>query len=179
MKKQNHILVISDENARNELIKKELQQISTALKDKTIDTRTLAVNLAGKTLPQDTGQQVKQADVIILVTYNLNKQDSAAQAIIHLAEKQKKPLVVISSRNPYDISALKGVKANIAIYGITGFDITNAGRNSLEANIKAGIRSLFKDEPQVKFNKPVGKLPVDIKNSDGEIIYPLGHGLTY
>jgi beta-N-acetylhexosaminidase len=179
LKKQNNILVISDEHARNELIKKELNQISSELKGKTIVTSGIDVDLAGQSLPQGIDQQINHADFIILVTYNLKAQDNAAQSIINLATKSKKPLVVISSRNPYDISALKNVKANIAIYGITGFDITNAGRNSLEANIKAGIRSLFKNDQEVIFNNPTGKLPVDIKDASGKVMYPLGHGLTY
>ncbi|MCS3429981.1 beta-N-acetylhexosaminidase [Klebsiella sp. BIGb0407] len=179
LKKQNNILVISDEKARNELIKKELNQISSELKGKTIDTTGIDVDLSGQTLPQGMDKQINHSDFIILVTYNLKAQDNAAQSIINLAAKYKKPVVVISSRNPYDISALKNVKANIAIYGITGFDITNAGRNSLEANIKAGIRSLFKDSQGVTFNNPTGKLPVDIKASNGKVIYPLGHGMTY
>lgn len=179
LKKQNNILVISDEKARNALIKKELTQISAELKGKVITTSDIDIDLAGQSLPQGLNKQIGSTDFIILVTYNLKAQGNAAQSIIDLAGKYKKPLVVISSRNPYDISALKNVPANIAIYGITGFDITNAGRNSLEANIKAGIRSLFKDEPSVIFNNPTGKLPVDIRNEHGAVIYPLGHGLTY
>jgi beta-N-acetylhexosaminidase len=68
----------------------------------------------------------------------------------------------------------------LAIYGITGFDVTNNNRNALEANIKAGIRTLFKirDGDHI-FNTPTGKLPVDIRNAEGDIIYPFGHGLSY
>ncbi|TOL44962.1 hypothetical protein CGH97_23815, partial [Vibrio parahaemolyticus] len=59
-----------------------------------------------------------------------------AQLIIDAANNANIPLVVISSRNPYDIAYLNDVKANIAIYGITGFDVTNNNRNSLETNIR-------------------------------------------
>jgi len=101
--------------------------------------------------------------------------------VINLSDKMKKPMVLISSRNPYDIAYLNNVKANIAIYGITGFDVTNNVRNKLEANISAGIRTLFKDPNTGKaFNSPTGQLPVNIKDgSNRKIIYPRGHGLSY
>jgi beta-N-acetylhexosaminidase len=53
--------------------------------------------------------------------------------------------------------------------------------NSLEANIKAGIRTLFLNEQSTQgFNRPTGKLPVEIKSEDGlSVLYPFGHGLSY
>jgi len=179
LKKETRILVISDENARNKIIKNELAKIDSELTDKRIRINDAALNLAGNALPADFNKKIDDADFIILTTYNLTAHDSAAQLIVNSAEEHRKPLVVISSRNPYDISVLKNVRANIAIYGITGFDITNSGRNSLEANIRAGVRSLFKSDGDVTFNAPAGQLPVDIKDDASHVIYPLGHGLTY
>lgn len=176
----NQILVISDEMARNKLIQQELARISDQLPKGKIVSQSLAFNLTNGELPPETDERIQNSDFIILVTYNLNKKDSSAQKIIDSANRLNKPLVVISSRNPYDIAHLDRVNANIAIYGITGFDITNNNRNSLEANIKAGIRSLFKNEAgQTLFNIPDGKLPVDIADENSEIIYSFGRGLTY
>lgn len=104
-----------------------------------------------------------------------------AQRIIDVANNKKIPLVVISTRNPYDIAYLSGVKANIAIYGITGFDVTNNVRNSLETNIRSGLRTLFQGPAgkQDILAKPQGKLPVDIKTPDAnKVLYPRGYGLT-
>ncbi|MEY0882352.1 hypothetical protein AB7194_19250, partial [Providencia stuartii] len=103
-----------------------------------------------------------------------------AQLVIDEANKANIPVVVISSRNPYDIAYLKGVKANIAIYGITGFDITNNNRNSLETNIRSGLRTLFANPQAQPLNPPKGLLPVNIKNPQGnKILFPYGHGETY
>ncbi|WON77354.1 glycoside hydrolase family 3 protein [Serratia sp. UGAL515B_01] len=180
LKAKNNFLVISDENARNKLVSNELQSIASELNGKQIAATILAFKLDEDSLPNDLAKRMQASDLVILVTYNLKAKSTAAQKVIDQAEKLNKPVVVISSRNPYDIAYLDNVKANIAIYGITGFDVTNNNRNSLEANIKAGIRTLFKNnDNNFVFNTPKGKLPVDIRNSQGDIIYSFGHGLTY
>ena len=87
---------------------------------------------------------------------------------------------MISSRDPYDIANLSNVKANIAIYGITGFDITNGQRNALETNIRSGLRTLFSGKNACPLNYPGGRLPVDIKDPEsGIILYHYGTGETY
>lgn len=180
LKDNNEILVISDENARNELIRRELEAIGSEIKPQQVNVTTLAFNLTDGTLPAELADKINASDLVLLVTYNLTSPDNQAQKVIDNAAEQGKPLVVISSRNPYDIASLNRVPANIAIYGITGFDVTNNNRNSLEANIKAGIRSLFSSSnDKVRFNQPTGKLPVDIKDAKGNLLYGFGHGLTY
>lgn len=181
LKKDNRVLVISDENSRNALINKELALIDEERAGVQIITNSTAFNLMQGELPRDLEAQIQQNDVTILVTYNLTSSTNQAQKVIDLANKNQMPLIVIASRNPYDIAYLKDVKANLAIYGITGFDITNNNRNSLEANIKAGLRTLFRDEQSAQgFNRPTGKLPVEIKSEDGlSVLYPFGHGLSY
>ena len=177
---QNNLLVISDENTRNDIIRSELQNIASQLENQEITVSSLAYKLDQETVPANLEESIKANDLVILVTYNLKTQGRAAQQTIDKARELGIPLVVISSRNPYDIAYLDNVTANLAIYGITGFDVTNNNRNSLEANIRAGIRTLFKNDTDILFfNVPSGKLPVDIKSPEGEIIYPFGHGLTY
>lgn len=123
---------------------------------------------------------IKGQDFVLLATYNLALQPKNAQKIINIANKNNVPLVVISTRNPYDIAYLENVNANIAIYGITGFDVTNNVRNSLETNIRSGLNSLFSTPTQGVINTPKGKLPVNIKSPEGtDILYPYGHGLSY
>lgn len=88
--------------------------------------------------------------------------------------------MAISTSNSYDIAYLQGVKANIAIYGITGFDATDNNRNNLKANIGSGLRTLFLTPDKRLMNSPTGKLPVDIKTHDlDRILYPYGYGLGY
>ncbi|WP_186377466.1 MULTISPECIES: glycoside hydrolase family 3 protein [Yersinia] len=181
IKPQNKIMVFSDEKPRNELITKHLDdiakefQVEFSVNNEVIklDKNDVAVEAIAK--------KIKDQNFIILATYNLKLNPINAQRIIDEANKANIPLVVISSRNPYDISYLSGVKANIAIYGITGFDVTNNVRNSLETNIRSGLRTLFQG-PKGKLDvlaEPHGKLPVDIKTPDNsQILYPRGYGLT-
>ncbi|GAB1440137.1 glycoside hydrolase family 3 protein [Providencia sp.] len=180
LKPQNRILVISDEKPRNALIQKHLSDIAaeTAV---TIKSSELVVKLNEDTLTKsDAEKLIGNQDLILLTTYNLKDTPANAQLIINAANKAKTPLVVISSRNPYDIAYLKGVKANIAIYGITGFDITNNNRNSLETNIRSGLRTLFANSNAQPLNPPKGLLPVNIKNPQGNLVlFPYGHGETY
>ncbi|RJL52907.1 glycoside hydrolase family 3 protein [Pectobacterium carotovorum] len=181
LNKNNQIIVYSDEKPRNELVKKHLKQIANEL-NVNLFVKDEVVKLDKDTLSeQEIKNQFSGQQFIILTTYNLKKNPINAQRIIDIAHQKNIPLVVISSRNPYDIAYLNGVNANIAIYGITGFDVTNNVRNSLETNIRSGLRTLFQG-PSSKSNvlaSPNGKLPVDIRKYDNsQILYPRGYGLT-
>ncbi len=180
LKSNNRVLVISDEKPRNTLIQKHLSDIAQQT-DVNIQASDSVVKLNENTLtPSEAKKLVKDQDLILLTTYNLKDNPANAQLIIDEANKAKIPLVVISSRNPYDIAYLKEVKANIAIYGITGFDVTNNNRNSLETNIRSGLRTLFADSHAQPLNPPKGLLPVNIKNPQGnKILFPYGHGEIY
>ncbi|WP_145524389.1 glycoside hydrolase family 3 protein [Yersinia vastinensis] len=181
LKPQNGIMVFSDEKPRNELITKHLHDIANQF-HVTFDVKSQVIKLDKDDISsEDIANQIKGQNFIILATYNLKLNPVNAQRIIDAANKENIPLVVISSRNPYDIAYLSGVKANIAIYGITGFDVTNNVRNSLETNILSGLRTLFQG-PKGKLDvlaEPRGKLPVDIRTPDNsQILYPRGYGLT-
>ncbi|CNI48707.1 MULTISPECIES: glycoside hydrolase family 3 protein [Yersinia] len=181
LKPQNGIMVFSDEKPRNELITKHLHDIANQF-HVTFDVKSQVIKLDKDDISsEDIANQIKGQNFIILATYNLKLNPVNAQRIIDAANKENIPLVVISSRNPYDIAYLSGVKANIAIYGITGFDVTNNVRNSLETNIRSGLRTLFQG-PKGKLDvlaEPRGKLPVDIRTPDNsQILYPRGYGLT-
>ncbi|WP_019612823.1 glycoside hydrolase family 3 protein [Psychromonas ossibalaenae] len=182
LKNKTRILVISDESARNNLIAGEIALISEKFKGIDISVEKIALKMIENNLQENKFKQsVENADYVIAATYNLTGSSPNAQKLIDITNQQGKPTVVISSRNPYDIAYLEGVKANIAIYGITGFDVTNNNRNSLEANIRAGVRTLFLDPmTNLPINSPSGKLPVDIKHKESnKVIYPIGLGLTY
>jgi len=154
------------------MMEKELKKISKSVKVEKI----LSKYKEGLTPKIKTG--INNSDYIVVATYNL-KNNTKINEIIEFANKKNKKLVTISTRNPYDIVYTPTVKANIAIYGITGFDVTNSRRNSLEANINAGIRTIFVGKNKKLLNTPTGKLPVNIKDEKGNIVYKFGEGLSY
>lgn len=180
LKPLNRIFIISDEKPRNTLIQKQLNDIAQET-GVAIITGESVVKLNENTLTQDEAKKlVQNQDLVLLTTYNLKDTPTNAQLIIDAANQLKTPIVVISSRNPYDIAYLNNVNANIAIYGITGFDITNNNRNSLETNIRSGLRTLFANTHGQPLNPPQGLLPVNIKNPQGnKVLFPYGHGETY
>ncbi len=182
LRRSTQVLVISDEAPRNALVENELMNIAAPFENVNMDVEKSVLKLSGSDINKALfKQKIAKANYVILITYNLNNTAENAQAVIDLSDEMQKPLVVIAARNPYDIASLTGVKANIAVYGVTGFDVTNNNRNKLEANIRAGVRSLFiLAEHRAALNAPTGKLPVDIKSVDGEtLLYCLGHGLRY
>lgn len=74
-----------------------------------------------------------------------------------------KPLAVMALGSPYDISALPGVKAYLALYG------TSSG-----PGVAAGIETIF------GLNNPTGRLPVAIPAPDGNgYLFSEGYGLIY
>ncbi|WP_186366565.1 glycoside hydrolase family 3 protein [Yersinia thracica] len=181
IKPQNKIMVFSDEKPRNELITKHLDDIAKEFQvNFSVNSEVIKLDKNDVTT-EEIVKKIKDQNFIILATYNLKLNPINAQRIIDEANKANISLVVISSRNPYDIAYLSGVKANIAIYGITGFDVTNNVRNSLETNIRSGLRTLFQG-PKGKLDalaEPHGKLPVDIRTpNNSQILYPRGYGLT-
>lgn len=180
LKQNNRILVISDEYPRNQLIKKHLDDIARETETH-IHVSTQKIKTDKKRLSEKKiNSMISGQDLILLVTYNLKNRNTDAQFIIDSANSAGIPVVVISARDPYDIAYLNNVKANIAIYGITGFDITNGQRNALETNIRSGLRTLFSGKNSEPLNSPAGRLPVDIKDPEsGIVLYPYGTGEIY
>lgn len=179
LKADNRIVIFSDEQPRNDLIRHKLQEVGNAFATN-MDISDHVVKMMANNIDKNSLiKQIAGQDLVLLTTYNLTNNPQNAQAIIDVAKQQHVPVIVISSRNPYDIAYLNDVDANIAIYGITGFDVTNNVRNSLETNIRSGIRTLFESSGHI-LNYPQGKLPIDIKSADlQQILYPYGHGLSY
>lgn len=71
------------------------------------------------------------------------------------------PVVAVGIRNPYDVMAFPDVDAYIAQYSFR------------TASFAAAADTIFGK------NNPSGKLPVTIYKSNGDILYPYGHGLSY
>ncbi|MGL4859998.1 MAG: glycoside hydrolase family 3 N-terminal domain-containing protein, partial [Enterobacteriaceae bacterium] len=175
-----HLLLLSDTGKRNQIMADELQQISRQLSLQ-LSTESVNFELNGDSLPDNLPNQIIKNDLVVMLTYNLQRSNSAAQQVIDLAHRLQRHVVVISGDTPYDIARLQGVKANIAIYGVTGFDQDLLlRRNPLEANLRAGIRSLFTHPSAQKlFFSPQGRLPVAIYNQTGSLLYPFGYHVSY
>lgn len=169
--KNKNILLIAETKTRGNMMENEIIKI-----EKDVKIEKFSVDYKDG-LTENIKNGIKNSDYIVLATYNL-KNDTKINEIIKFSNENNKKMVGISTRNPYDIVYTPTIKANIAIYGITGFDQTNYGRNSLKANIKAGIRSIF-TRNGVSLVVPKGKLPVNIRDEKGKIIYKIGHGLSY
>jgi beta-N-acetylhexosaminidase len=73
------------------------------------------------------------------------------------------PVVAVAIRNPYDVALLPGVGACLASYSWTDVELRAAAR------VIAGRVD------------PRGRLPVVVQRADdpAQVLYPIGHGLTY
>nr|WP_078594580.1 glycoside hydrolase family 3 protein [Streptomyces sp. NRRL S-920] len=73
------------------------------------------------------------------------------------------PVVTLAIRNPYDVAHLPRVDAALASYSWTDVELRAAAR------VIAGRTA------------PQGRLPVPVRRADdpAQVLYPIGHGLTY
>lgn len=172
LKENTKVLLVAETKTRGNTMENELLQLQ-----QNISVEKISTDYKDGLTPE-IKSGIKNADYIVVATYNL-KNNTEINKIIEYANKENRKLATISTRNPYDIIHTPKVKANIAIYGITGFDTTNAIYNRVEANVRAGIRTLFLGNNSTKLVVPTGKLPVNIQNENGDIVYKAGYGLTY
>ncbi|GGJ17050.1 glycoside hydrolase family 3 protein [Streptomyces brasiliensis] len=101
-------------------------------------------------------------DAVVVATYNVTAGNSQKTLVERLVATGK-PVVAVAVRNPYDVAQLPTAKAHLAIYSWTDVEVRAAAR------VIAG---------QVE---PRGKLPVAVPRADdpAQVLYPIGHGLTY
>lgn len=104
----------------------------------------------------------RDADAVIVATYNVTA-GSAQQTLVEHLSATGRPLVALAVRNPYDVAQLPSVKACLASYGWTDVEVRAAAR------VIAGRVA------------PRGRLPVPVQRADDptQVLYPIGHGLTY
>jgi len=107
--------------------------------------------------------RASQGDVeaIVFTSYNATANAAQQQMVAELAATGV-PVIVIATRNPYDISVFPDADAVVNSYGWN------------VVNFQGAVRVLLGDI------NPAGRLPVDIPTADGEgILLPLGFGLSY
>ncbi|WP_329350802.1 glycoside hydrolase family 3 protein [Streptomyces sp. NBC_01261] len=104
----------------------------------------------------------READVVVVATYNVTAAD-AQKTLVEQLVATGTPVVAVAVRNPYDVAQLPSVTAYLAAYSWTDVELRAAARV-----IAGRVR-------------PRGKLPVAVRRADdpAQVLYPLGHGLSY
>lgn len=104
----------------------------------------------------------RAADAVVVATYNVTATD-AQKSLVEQLVATAKPVVAVAVRNPYDVAQLPAVPAYLASYSWTDVELRAAAR------VIAGRVS------------PRGKLPVAVQRADdpAQVLYPIGHGLSY
>ncbi|MFI1923799.1 glycoside hydrolase family 3 protein [Streptomyces sp. NPDC020377] len=102
------------------------------------------------------------ADAVVVATYNVTAGDAQRTLVRQLAATGR-PVVAVAVRNPYDVAQLPFVRACLAAYCWTDVELRAAAR------VIAGVVG------------PRGRLPVPVRRADDptQVLYPIGHGLTY
>ncbi|MGW0944210.1 glycoside hydrolase family 3 protein [Streptomyces sp. NPDC002623] len=118
--------------------------------DPSAETITQAVTAAGA------------ADAVVITTYNVTAA-SAQRTLVERLTATGRPVVAVAIRNPYDVAHLPSVKAFLAACSWTDVELRAAAR------VIAGKAG------------PLGRLPVPVRRADDptQVLYPIGHGLSY
>ncbi|MET9765848.1 glycoside hydrolase family 3 N-terminal domain-containing protein [Streptomyces sp. NPDC006415] len=103
-------------------------------------------------------------DAVVVATYNVTA-GSSQRTLVTALVATGVPVVTVAIRNPYDIAHLTGtgVAASLASYSWTDVELRAAAR------VIAGRA------------EPEGTLPVPVQRADdpAQVLYPVGHGLSY
>ncbi|MBQ1110214.1 glycoside hydrolase family 3 protein [Streptomyces sp. 404i] len=103
-------------------------------------------------------------DAVVVATYNVTATSSQRTLVTALVATGV-PVVTVAVRNPYDAAHLTGtgVAASLAAYSWTDVELRAAAR------VIAGHAD------------PEGTLPVPVQRADDptQVLYPVGHGLSY
>ncbi|MFF7983380.1 glycoside hydrolase family 3 protein [Streptomyces sp. NPDC007901] len=104
----------------------------------------------------------RDADAVVVGTYNVTA-GGEQQRLVERLVATGRPVVAVAVRNPYDAAQLPTVKAFLASYSWTDVELRAAAR------VIAGRVA------------PRGRLPVPVQRADdpAQVLYPIGHGLTY
>jgi len=103
--------------------------------------------------------QAADHDVVIFASNNAN---AAQQEMVAALAETGTPVVVVATRNPYDVNVLPEADAVLNIYGW------------FEPNFHGAVAAVAGDV------NPTGLLPVDVPTADGsQTQFPIGFGLHY
>ncbi|MFE0438091.1 glycoside hydrolase family 3 protein [Streptomyces nigra] len=107
-------------------------------------------------------EAAREADAVVVGTYNVTA-GSAQKTLVEQLLATGRPVVAVAVRNPYDAAHLPGVRAFVAAYSWTDVELRAAAR------VIAGRVA------------PRGSLPVPVQRADDptQVLFPVGHGLSY
>lgn len=137
--------------------------LAAELDERGADTTAMATGTGPSAAEIDTAvAAAADSDVTVVLTNGVTA-TSKQKDLVAALDATDTHLVVAAVRNPYDINQLPEVDNFIATYSYAAPALTSL------AKVITGEIS------------PRGKLPVDIQSaeSEGEILYPIGHGLTW
>jgi beta-N-acetylhexosaminidase len=137
--------------------------LSASLKDSGFAVQTVETGTAPTQAKIDQSTAAASTADVIVVNVTQSWTSPAQINLLSALQASKKPVVVVSVREPYDIAYLSNVDTYVATYGYR----------------PVSMRALAKVLTG-KVN-PSGKLPVAIPEAGkpSSIIYPVGHGLSY
>lgn len=122
--------------------------------------------IASEPFNNDQLVQLEDASALVVGTYTFDvsgrdPNSAQMQMVNQLMEQVDVPVIGVGLRNPYDIMAYPEIDAYVAQYGFR------------DASFQATAATLFGE------NRPTGLLPVSIPNSNGDVLFQYGHGLSY
>jgi len=102
-----------------------------------------------------------KVDAVVFASYNATGNTAQQQMVAALAATGT-PVIVVATRNPYDINVFPGADAVLNSYGVK------------EVNFHGTVRAISGAV------NPGGKLPVNVPKADATgVLLPLGFGLSY
>ena len=99
-------------------------------------------------------------DLTIVLSYN-SWGDPGQIALIRALQTTGKPVVVVATGAPYELGQLPTITTFVAAYGYQ------------PTTLRAATNVIFGTTP------PVGRLPITIKDQDGNLVSAFGSGLSY
>jgi beta-N-acetylhexosaminidase len=97
-------------------------------------------------------KQIEDSDKVLVLTYNLSRNDEKLDRVINRLNHFHKPYVMLSCRNPYDILYVNDVNTNVLVYGVTGLDQTNYQISSFTLNLQAAVTKIMQATSIDEFN---------------------------
>ncbi|EJR91205.1 glycoside hydrolase family 3 N-terminal domain-containing protein [Bacillus cereus] len=172
-KKGDKLLVLSTYQSQVDAMKETMEIMKTD--GKLTNITIFGIPFYKRELDDSIKRAIDTADYIVVGSDYSNKKDSMSTVeftkdVIKYSHDYNKRPIIISLRNPYDVSYYSEAHSVLAIYGPNGY----RDKRFALPNISAGIRVIFGE------NQPQGKLPVDIPSTTNlnQIAYPFGYSLS-